>query len=74
MNMLLLSALLLTPSPAPLPELDVAPTRCIVHYDGRHQLCGTLQSTDENSVHLTTSDGQTHVLPIPRIVGIEYLL
>ncbi len=74
MNMLLLSVLLLTPSPAPLPEVGVAPTRCIVHYDGQHRLCGTLQGTDENSVHLTTSDGQSHVIPIPRVVGIEYLL
>jgi hypothetical protein len=70
--MLLLTLLLLVQTPASAPE--IAPTRCIIHYDGQHRLCGTLLGTDEKSVQIEGEDGETHVIPIPRIVGIEYLL
>jgi len=49
-------------------------TRCIVHYDGQHRVCGALISRDTDTVSITDEDGLTHAIPIQRVVAIEPLL
>lgn len=61
------------PDPAP-PDPAPPPSRCIVHYDGRHRVCGELTSRDEQTVHITDDAGLQHSIPLPRVVAIEPLL
>ncbi len=56
------------------PPASPPPTRCIVHYDGQHRVCGELVGRDEDAVHITDEAGMQHSIPLPRVVAIEPLL
>jgi hypothetical protein len=58
------------PPAAPTPP----PTRCIVHFDGQHRVCGELVGRDEDAVRITDETGTQHSIPLPRVVAIEPLL
>jgi hypothetical protein len=74
MNVLALCLLIMLARGEEAPAPAVAPTRCIVHYDGQHRVCGELRSRDKDAVHVTDQDGTTHTIPMQRVVAIEPLL
>ncbi len=82
-SMALACALAAPPLPAPGAAPDAAGTeqdettaaaRVIVHYDGRHRLCGVLTSDTDHGVSIRGGDGKTHHIERPRIVAVEPLL
>ncbi len=62
--------------PAQEPQDGVASPllRCIVHYDGRHRVCGDVVEELPNAIRLKDDDGTEHVIGADRIVAIEPIL
>ncbi len=54
---------------------DGAPLlRCIVHYDGRHRICGHVMEELQNAIRIQDESGVDHIIEIERIVAIEPML
>ncbi|MDP7070498.1 MAG: hypothetical protein QF561_04020 [Phycisphaerales bacterium] len=66
------------PAPETTPETVVHAERpllrCIVHYDGRHRLCGEVIEELEHAIRMRDDQGDEHLIEVERIVAIEQIL
>ncbi len=77
--MLLASVLAAAPPATPASAASAAaetatPARVIVHYDGRHRLCGVLEADTPEGVTVRDESGVSHQIERLRVVAVEPLL
>jgi len=63
-----------TGSPPPVDDDEAITKRCLVIFDGRHELCGECTAQHDGGLTVVDEDGESHQLTQSRIVFTQWLL